>query len=146
MVKKQIIYFISLIIILFYNIGLHSQESVIFLGEKDLWNHVQLTNLSLIDGKRGFLDITNSDNEYKPDRYSDIILPLNKEELYDVTGNYMILNHVDYIQSTESLGGAAAFFDGSDPMVIESSDSGMFSPATLWGDFSLEFRFLLINP
>ena len=142
MVKKQILNFISIIIILFLNIGLYSQESTIYLGEEDLWQNVQLTNLSLINGKRGFLDITNSDNEYKADRYSDIILSFNSEESYDITGNYKVINHVNYISSTDSLGGGAAFFDGSDPFIMESNQNGMFSPSTLWGDFSLEFRML----
>ena len=85
MVKKQILQLITFIIILFASTGLHSQESVISIGEKDLWNNVQITNLTYVEGKRGFIDLTNSDNEYKPDKSTDMILNLNESEMYDKT-------------------------------------------------------------
>lgn len=142
MKKKQSFHLITVIVILFTVRGLHSQESDITLGEEDLWNTVQITNLSLIDGKRGFLDITNSHSEYIPDKHSDMILHLNKPELYDATGNYTFLNQVSYMKSVESMGGGAAYFDGSEPLLIEPGINALFSPSTLWGDFSLEFRLL----
>ncbi len=142
MLKKQSLHLITVIIILFTTLGLYSQESVISIGENDLWNNVQITNLSLVEGKRGFLDLTNSDSEYKPDKFSDIILHLNKPEQYDSTGNYTFLNQVSYLNSYESMGGGSAYFDGSDPLIFEAGRNALFSPSTLWGDFSLEFRLL----
>lgn len=140
--KKQILHLVSLIIILFAVTSLYSQESVILIGEDDLWKDVQITNLSISEGKRGFLDLTNSDNEYSPDISSDMILNLNQAELYDKTGNYTFLNQVSYIQKEGSIGGGAAFFDGSDPLIIESGIDSLFSPSSLWGDFTIEFRIL----
>ena len=140
MVKKQTGYIITIIIILFIQTGLYSQDSVIYLGEEDLWNNVQLTNLSLIEGKRGFLDVTSSDNEYKADKYSDMILPLNSSAEFDKTGNYKIISPIYYVQKKDAFGGAAAFFDGTEPLMIESGTDAMFSPSTIWGDFTLEFR------
>jgi len=142
MVKKQILQLVTFIIILFAVTGLHSQESVISIGEDDLWNNVQITNLSLIEGMRGHLDLTNSDNEYKPDKSSDMILNLNRSDMYDSTGNYTIINQVSYIDKEGSLGGGAAFFDGSEPLIIESGRDALFSSSTLWGDFTIEFRLL----
>lgn len=140
MLKKQSFHLITVIIILFTSLGLHSQESVISLGEDDLWNRVQITNLSLVEGKRGFLDLTNSDSEYIPDKFSDMILHLNKPEQYDSTGNYTFLNQGSYMHSEESMGGASAYFDGTDPLIIKPGLNALFSPSTLWGDFSIEFR------
>jgi len=142
MLKKYTAYLITLIIILFSQAVLYGQVSNIYLGEEDLWNDVQLTNLTLIDGKRGFLDITTSDNEYIPDKFSDMILPLNDSMNHDKTGNYIIKNRISYLKSEETLGGGAAFFDGADPLMIEADDTAMFFPSTVWGDFSLEFRML----
>lgn len=142
MVKKQIRCITLLIIILFTSQGLYSQESIILIGEDDLWGKTLLTNLSLIEGKRGYLDVTNSDNEYKPDRYTDMILSLNRETDYDKTGNYSFLSQASYIQSDKNLGGGAAYFDGNLPLIIEPGNGSLFSPSILWGDFSLEFRLL----
>ncbi|MBI9099611.1 MAG: hypothetical protein JEY91_14120 [Spirochaetaceae bacterium] len=142
MVKKQITHLATFIIILFYCSGLQAQESVIYLGEEDLWNNVQLTNLSLIEGKRGFLDITNSDNEYIADKFSDMILHLNNPEEYDETGNYSFLSQVPIIKAENSFGNGSAYFDGTEPLMIEPGSDSLFSPSSLWGDFSLEFRIL----
>ncbi len=142
MMKKHTANLITFIIILFLHIGLYAQNSVIYIGESDLWSNVQLINLSLIEGKRGYLDITNSDNEYQPDKYSDMIFSFNSSTERDKTGNYSIVNSQEYIKSETAFGGAAAFFDGTDPLLISSEDNAMFTPAEVWSDFSLEFRML----
>lgn len=142
MFKKQIRYFIQFIIILLIHGGLHSQESVINIGESDLWNNTQLTNLTLIEGKRGFLDITSADEEYNSDKYTDLILSLNNAVINDKSGNYTIINQVEYIQSADAFGGGAAFFDGNATLSIKAEENALFMPSTLWGDFSLEFRML----
>lgn len=142
MVKKQRLHLITIIIILFLSTSLYSQVSVITLGEEDLWNNTQLTNLSLVEGKRGFLDLTNSDNEYKSDKYTDMILHFNKPEQTDESGNYTFLNQKTFIKSAGTLGGGSVLFDGSDPLLVKSNSNAIFSPSTLWDDFTLEFRIL----
>lgn len=142
MSKKQFRYLTSIILILFVHGGLYSQESVLYLGEEDLWNKTQLTNLSLIDGKRGFYDISCSDNEYTPDKDTDMIFSLNDSQSSDKMGNYAIMNQVPYISSKEAFGNGAAFFDGTTTLEIQAVENALFSPATLWDSFTIEFRML----
>jgi hypothetical protein len=142
MTKKQIECTVTFIIILFTTSGLHSQQSVLNLGEEDLWRNSQLNNLILIDGKRGYLDITCSDDEYKPDISSDMILSLNRSVPNDKTGNYSIMNQIEYLETDEAFGNGAAFFDGTTSLLIKAETKALFSTSTLWGDFTLEFRML----
>ena len=141
-VKKHTIYLLTFIILLFSPQGLSSIESIIVLGESDLWSNATLTNLVVINGKRGFLDITNSDDQYEKDKFSDLILPLNNNQLFDETGNYIIQEQTDYIQSNDFMGGGAAFFDGSNSIKLIAGKNSLFSTSSIWEDFSIEFRIL----
>ncbi|MBB6482312.1 fibronectin type III domain-containing protein [Spirochaeta isovalerica] len=128
------------ILLLFLLSGLYGSDQQIFLGEADLWENVNLTNLTLIPGKRGYLDITNQDNTHKPDKHSDMIFPFNSNSLADETGHYELISPLTLSTQEGSFGGSAALFAGSEPLLIQKKASSLFSPSTIWDDFSLEFR------
>lgn len=128
------------IVLLFLLSGLYGSDKQLILGESDLWKSVNLTNLSLIEGKRGFLDITNKDNSYTPDKYSDMIYSFNNERTLDQTGHYKIINSLSLSHIKGCYGGSAAMFDGGEPLLVEAEENALFLPSTLWDDFTLEFR------
>ncbi|MBN2659249.1 MAG: hypothetical protein JXR86_19495 [Spirochaetales bacterium] len=128
------------IVLLFLLTGLYGSDQLIQLGEEDLWESVTLTNLTLVRGKRGYLDITNQDYSHQRDKNSDMIFSFNSDSVVDETGNYEITSPLTLSSHEGSFGGSAALFDGSDPLLIKQIEHSLFSPSTLWDDFTLEFR------
>jgi len=131
---------LSSILLLFLLSGLYGSDQHYHLGEDDLWQNVNLVNLVLVEGKRGFLDITNRDNSHVPDKNSDLILPFNSDRKTDETDRYEIISPLSLSSREGSFGGSSALFDGSNPLLIKQKSQSLFSPSTLWDDFSLEFR------
>lgn len=141
MTEKQRVLILTFAIFISTLLKLYGKDSSIILGESDLWSSVKLNNLSLVDGKRGYYDLINSDYSHSIDRDSDLILEFNNPGESESTGNYRIASPVKIIAGDGSYGGGAAFFDGEEPVLIEPvSRDALFSPSSLWEDFSLEFR------
>jgi hypothetical protein len=128
------------ILLLFLLSGLYGSDRQLILGEEDNWESANLTNLSLTEGKRGYLDITNKDNAHKADKFSDLIYSFNSGKTVDETGHYEITTPLSLSQIEGSYGGSAAMFDGEEPLLLEAKDNALFLPSTLWDDFTLEFR------
>lgn len=139
MIEKHRALLLTISFLLLFISNVSARNSEILLGEDDYWSTVSTINLSMIEGKRGYYDLTNSDNHHQIDKNSDLILSFNNPSQFDKTGHYELDNSIS-LAANKNTFGQAAFFDGENTLIIKPVEESLFSAANLWGDFTLEFR------
>ena len=118
---------------------LFSQENRIAMGAEDNWIDLSSADrVTLVDGKRGNLDIVLRDGEYIPDQYTDLLLHFNSNQ---ITGHYtMIESDLEITGKMTRLGsGAGVFRDSGGGFLLKPKTGAIFSPGVSWGDFTIEF-------
>jgi hypothetical protein len=138
MTKKHIFTLIMLLTV-FLLPSLFALETRISMGVQDNWIDLSWAErVSLVEGKRGYVDIVLRDGEYSPDEHTDLLLHFNSTR---VTGFYTpIENEPDITHKVSRLGsGAGVFQETGDGFLLKPEIGAFFSPGVSWGDFSIEF-------
>ncbi|QEN09061.1 hypothetical protein EXM22_14075 [Oceanispirochaeta crateris] len=118
------------------------------LGAEDNWEGTVLNNLKTTPGRAGFQDLVLRRSELSSDdEITDILLPFNKDESLDHSGNYIILENPEYSDRYFKSGSGAATFDRDSSLVLKAvKDEALFAPFSNWEDFSIEFWLYPANP
>ena len=118
---------------------LYALENSISMGVEDNWVDLSWAErVSLVEGKRGYIDVVLRDGEYSPDEHTDLLLHFNSSI---VTGFYSAMEKDPNITHQVSrLGpGAGVFQESGDGFLLKPEAGALFSPGVSWGDFSIEF-------
>ncbi len=138
MVKKHIFTLIILLTALCL-CPLSALDNRISMGADDNWIDLSwVERVSLVEGKRGYLDIVLRDGEYVPDEQTDLLLHFNSRV---VTGLYAVIdNDLEITHKASRLGsGAGVFRETGDGILLKPEAGAIFSPGVSWGDFTIEF-------
>jgi len=120
---------------------------ILSLGNEDGWNGTRTVNLETTPGRGGFLDLIIHTSELRTDSEdTDLLLPFNKPESFDRTGQYRILRNPDYSDRYFKSGTGSATFENKEGMILSSLEGSLLSPYTLWEDFTIEFWLYPANP
>ncbi|MDC7233632.1 MAG: hypothetical protein PQJ58_10395 [Spirochaetales bacterium] len=120
----------------------------LILGGDDDWQGTELSNLKLIPGKGGFMDLVLKRTELQTNRdTTDILLSFNNQAQSDLSGNYLISEHPEYNRRYFKSGNGSATFDRENSMRLKAGSKGsLFYPFTDWEDFTIEFWLYPANP
>jgi len=129
---------------------LQAEQKQFSAGLKDNWSIVSsFYNTRLEKGKRGFLDLVLEQSRYDADTSpADILIHFEQYPFQDSSGNYSVANNGGtHPVPRGRIGSSAGFFSRENggltiqPLLKSAPSSGnlLFSPGTLWNDFSIEF-------
>ena len=126
----------------FQSIAAFTLDKEIVAGRDDNWTSLyKLNGISIVKGKFGLYDVVLKDAEYTRDNSTDLLLHFNSKDDGDETGHYIFsIKKGAVSKNTFILGGGSMGL----PNLQEGEDvlprnGALFSPGTVWGDFSIEF-------
>lgn len=121
---------------------LFSFENTLVLGEETGWIElVSMDNVQIVQGYKGFPDITLKDGEYQQDEHTDILLHFNRLPLLPPSHNYEVLRtDGELIRSEKVLGsGAMEQHALNTGLEWQPREGTILGAGSNLGDFSIEF-------
>jgi hypothetical protein len=117
-------------------------EKTIELGKDALWaDMLSLDGLTPLAGKWGFRDLALSGGAYAADSATELLLHFDSRASGDAMGAYTFQGDGPVLSAAmPAMGTASAAFTGSrQGVTLSGGPASMFSPGSVWGDFTIEF-------
>jgi hypothetical protein len=122
---------------------LFANDQVIVLGKAENWEGFQKKEgLTTRAGRGGFSDLLLADSEYDVTPAADLLLHFNFLPLRGETSHYAIRDsNIGVNGKYAKYGAAAGVFTGAGgiTLVPAGQTDALFSPGSLWSDFTIEF-------
>ena len=121
--------------------SLPGEEKAIELGKDRRWRDMRaLDGLAVVPGRWGFQDLALSTGEYAVDRTTELLFHFNSADQSDAGAGYEYAKTAPAAsESFTAMGsGSAAFTGGSSGVSLTAPSGSLFSPGTVWGDFTIE--------
>lgn len=125
-----------------------AQTQTITLGKQAGWDNITyLQNISMTEGRQGYLDLTIGNSEYQPDVNTDALFHFDNLSVRDAAGRYRVISSDVLTQTNRpKLGaGAALFQQGGNGIRLAIPRDGFLAPGTTTGDFTIEFWLYPVN-
>ena len=132
---------ILVLIFCLQSIGAFTNDKVIMLGKGEKWAGFQKTEgLILKTGRGGFSDLLLSDSEYRVTHSTDLLLHFNTLPVRSETPHYSIpRSKIGVNTKYAKYGTGSGVFTGQGGITLIPGSQSLFTPGSIWGDFSLEF-------
>ena len=131
----------KLVVLLFIIITpLYSVEREYTLGG-DNWQPLLLRNLEIEKNEAGEKSIFIHNNEYQPDKSTELLLDFNSLPIVDLAGNFKLIeNKASISEGQKKHGAGAAMFNGeASSIILDRKGKGVFPGKIYSDDFSIEF-------
>jgi hypothetical protein len=138
-VKKGIVLGLTFQLLLIAS--LFPAESRIVLGKGDGFrSFAHMRNVRIIPGFGNDADLVLGDTQEKAEESTDLLLKFDEEPPRDASGSYLVRSQGVVISREHKMrgNGSAAFHRGSSLSLVPQR-APLFSPGTVWGDFTIEF-------
>ena len=116
-------------------------EEEIRIGREDGWRDIiETRNVTVSPGFEGYLDLSLHHGEYRVTEKTELLIHFNTG-FEDEAGNYRLVgSNAEVTDRISRLGAGAGLFNGErEGMVLAPGPGAMFSRASVWGDFTIEF-------
>jgi len=137
---------ISLLAGLLCAVSSHGLEQSLELGRGDLWREmVDLDGVVSVPGRWGFQDLTLAQGAYQPDGNTELLLHFDRASEGDAAGAWRFTGSGAasgplIVEAAAATGtGGAAFQSQGDGVSLMGPAGSLFSPGSVWGDFTIEF-------
>jgi hypothetical protein len=137
---------ISLLAGLLCAVSAHGLEQSLELGREQLWREMGAREgVVSVPGRWGFQDLTLAQYAYQPDGDTELLLHFDRPSEGDATGAWRYTGSGSgtgplILEAAAAIGtGGAAFQARGDGVTLAGPPDSLFSPESVWGDFTIEF-------
>jgi len=143
MIKRKIYIEIIIIFLFFFSKNaVFTLDREIVAGRDDSWKSLyKLNGISIVKGKFGLYDVVLKDAEYLSDDDTDLLLHFNSKNSGDEAGHYIFNAGRGVISGNTSVlgNGSLGLPNLQKGEKVLPKKGALFSPGTIWSDFSIEF-------
>ena len=119
-------------------------EQSLELGRDQLWRDMgAYDGVVSVPGRWGLQDLTLAQGAYQPDADTELLLHFDRASEGDATGAWRFTDPGSgplVAEAAAAIGaGGAAFQSPGDGVALTGPTGSLFSPGSVWGDFTIEF-------